>query len=90
MHAAIALAVQIMAAIPSITTSVQNLLNWVASVRDAARQTGEWTDVHEAAFINALLNRRDTKPYKTDAELGLTPLPLPAISAPCTGKECQA
>jgi len=90
MSAAIALAVQIMAAIPSITTSVQNLLNWVASVRAAARQSGEWTDEHEAAFINALLNRRDTRPYKTDAELGLTAPAPAAIEAPCTGPECQA
>jgi hypothetical protein len=41
--------------LPTIVVGAEHLWAWVTSVREAAQQSGEWTDDHEAQFRAALL-----------------------------------
>lgn len=68
MPALITLLPQILALIPSITTGFTAFINWIASLRTALKQSGEWTPEMEEAFINGLIQRARTDPaYQPDA-----------------------
>lgn len=55
MAAALLLVAQILPLIPSLIGDVQAIWTWIASVRTAAQQTGDWTDAQEQAWQAALI-----------------------------------
>ena len=60
---------QLIQLIPSITQGFGHFLDFISKTRDAAKQTGEWTDEMENNFSLALLARLRNNAYKTDEEL---------------------
>lgn len=69
MPALLLLLPQLIALIPTITTGVGSLISFIASIRTAAQQTGEWTPALETAFVNAVIAKASTNAWKTDAQL---------------------
>jgi len=69
MAAIIALLPTLIALIPTISTGIQNLIAFIASIRTAAQQSGEWTPELEKQFLDALIAKGSTDAWKTDAEL---------------------
>ena len=66
MEKALALLPVILAAIPTITTGVNYLISWVESVRQALKQSGEWTPEMETAFLNSLVATKTDPAYQPD------------------------
>ncbi len=62
-----ALIAQIIAALPTITTGVSHLIAWLSEVRNATKQTGEWTPELEAKFMDALIDRATSPAYQPDS-----------------------
>lgn len=69
MAAILALLPGIISLIPTVTSGVENLIAFIASIRAAAQQSGEWTAELEAAFVAALIAKGSSKPYTPDAAL---------------------
>jgi ABC-type phosphate transport system permease subunit len=60
---------QLLAAIPNITSGVEGLIAFIASIRSTAKQTGQWTNEMETAFVESLLVYANSRAWKTDAEI---------------------
>lgn len=56
-----------LAILPLVQTGVPELIAWITSMRDAAKQSGEWTDEKEAAYRAALFAKTNDPAYKPDA-----------------------
>lgn len=69
MAAILALLPGIIQLIPVAEVGVEHLINFVSAVRNAAKQSGEWTPELEASFGAALIARASTHAWQTDAEL---------------------
>lgn len=69
MAAILLLLPQLIALIPVVTTGIGSLISFIASVRTAAQQTGEWTPALEASFVNAVIAKASTDAWKTDSQL---------------------
>ena len=69
MAAILALLPGLIALIPTITTGIGQLIAFIAAIRTAAQQSGEWTPALETAFVDALIAKGSTDAWKTDAEL---------------------
>ena len=54
MPALIALLPQLLALLPTAVVGVEHLVAWIASIRTAAQQSGEWTADMEAAYVQGL------------------------------------
>lgn len=52
--------------LPTITVGVEHLINWIGSLRAAAKQTREWTEELETAFLEALLASRTDPAWQLD------------------------
>jgi hypothetical protein len=74
MTAALALLPIILQYLPQVTVGVEQLIAWINSIRSAASQTGEWTDVLEAQYRASLLATVNDPAWQPD--------PLPAAPAP--------
>ena len=61
--AIIALALQLL---PLIETGVPEFIAWINALRAAAQQSGEWTDVQEAAYRAALFAKTSDPAYQPD------------------------
>lgn len=59
---------QLIAAIPKVTSGVESLIAFIASIRTAAKQTEAWTPEMELAFTEQLIARSQDKSWQTDAE----------------------
>lgn len=62
----IALAAEALQYLPVVVTEAEKLWSWIASVREANRQSAEWTPGIEAAFQTALLARTSKPAYQPD------------------------
>lgn len=71
MAAILLLLPQLIALIPTVATGVGALINFIAQVRTAAQQSGEWTPALETAFVNAVIVKASTDAWKTDAQLAV-------------------
>jgi hypothetical protein len=80
MAAIIALLPQLIALIPTISTGVSNLITFIASVRTAATQTGDWTPALEAQFVAALIASGSSHAWQTDAQLAAAAQAKPAVA----------
>lgn len=69
MAAILVLLPQLIALIPTLSVGVANLISFIASVRSAAQQSGEWTPELEKQFVDTLIARGSTDAWKTDAAL---------------------
>ena len=65
----LALLPQILALAPTVVTGVAHFWNWITAIREAAKQSGEWTDELEAAFQAGLVDRQNSDAWKTDSEV---------------------
>jgi len=52
--------------LPTITTGVGSLINFIGAVRNAAMQTGEWTPEIEAAYRKSLWDTTKDPAYQPD------------------------
>lgn len=66
MPAIIAIIAQLIPLIPSLTVGVESLIAFIASIRTAAQQSGEWTPELEKAFLDALLARSTSPAWRPD------------------------
>ncbi len=64
MPAAVLLAIQILQALPSITTGFAHLWAYIVSIRAMAQQSNEWTPEAEAAFIKYLESKKVDPAYQ--------------------------
>lgn len=55
MQAALVLVPIILQYLPKVVVGVTELINWISAVRQAAKQSGEWTPELETAFLEALI-----------------------------------
>ena len=69
MAAILLLLPQLIALIPTVTTGVGALINFIAQIRNAAQISGEWTPALEASFVNAVIAKASTDAWKTDIQL---------------------
>ena len=69
MAALLALLPGLISLIPTISTGIQHLIAFIATIRTAAQQSGEWTPALEAQFVDALIAKGSTDAWKTDAEI---------------------
>jgi hypothetical protein len=69
MAAILALLPGLIQLIPTITTGISSLIAFIAAIRSAAKQTGEWTTDLEKSFIDALIAKASTDAWKTDAQI---------------------
>jgi len=67
--AIVALLPELIKLIPIISTGVGNLIAFIADIRKAAQQSGEWAPQMEKAFIDSLIAKASTDAWKTDAEV---------------------
>jgi hypothetical protein len=66
----IAAAIQLgLALLPLVETGVTEFIAWIASLRAAALQTGEWTDEQEAAFRASLYAKTKDPAYIPDPKV---------------------
>ena len=73
MPALLLLLPQIIALLPTVTTGVQYLIQWIASIRGAAQQSGIWTPELETAFLDALLATATDPAYQPDSAVPQPP-----------------
>lgn len=64
--ALLALVPGVLAAIPSMTTGVQQVIALIAAIRTAAIQDGTWTPELDSAFLNALLATKTDPAWQPD------------------------
>lgn len=57
---------QIIAMIPSATAAVGAIIRFVAEIRNAAKQSGEWTPELERQFIDSLISRTTDPAWQPD------------------------
>ena len=69
MAAILALLPSVIALLPYVTQGVTALLNLIASIRTAAKQTGEWTPELEAQWVAMLFQLALGHEAKPDAQL---------------------
>ena len=69
MASILALLPGLIALIPTITTGISSLIAFIAAIRSAAQQSGEWTPELERLFVDNLIAKASTDAWKTDAEL---------------------
>lgn len=86
MTAALALIPIILQYLPQITLGVENLVAWIASIRLAAKQTGEWTDAMEAQYRASLLQAGIEPEYQPDAVPAAAKPFVPVVAAPLPKK----
>lgn len=55
-----------LALLPLVTTGVQEFIEWINSLRTAAKQADEWTDEQEAAYRRALYAKTGDLAYGPD------------------------
>ncbi len=67
--AIVAILPELIKLIPVVTTGIGNLIAFIASIRQAAKQSGEWTTQMEKDFIDALISKASTDAWKTDEEI---------------------
>jgi hypothetical protein len=67
MSAALSLLPVILQYLPQVTVGVENLISWIASVRSAAQQSGEWTPALEAQYRASLFATTNDPAYAPDA-----------------------
>lgn len=53
-------------ALPFITTGIPELIAWIETLRTAAKQTAEWTDAQDQAFVQALYTTTQDPRYAPD------------------------
>lgn len=75
----IALANIIVSLLPTITTGITHLIEFVKSVRTAAQQTAAWTPEMESAFLAALKATTTDPAYQPDSVVEAA---APASAAP--------
>lgn len=63
----VALITAIITALPQVTVGLSHLIAYIANVRHAAKQTGEWTPEMETSFINGLIQRITDPAYQPDS-----------------------
>lgn len=66
MAAALAILPSVMQLITLAVPGFTHLINWVMSIRVAARQSAEWTDAMEDAFIASLVATKTNPAYIPD------------------------
>ena len=66
MVAILALLPSILALIPTIGAGVKYIIDFIASIRVVAQQSGEWTPELETQFLNALLATRNDPAWQPD------------------------
>lgn len=69
MPALLLLLPQFISLIPTVTTGVGSLISFIASIRTATQQTGEWTPALETSFVNAVIAKASTAAWMTDVEI---------------------
>lgn len=66
-----------LAALPSILSGINSMVQWVQNLRAAAKQSGEWDETQEQAYQAWVLRLNDSEHWKTDAELAAENQPPP-------------
>lgn len=56
----------VVAALPYVDAGVEKLIAWINAVRQAAKQSGEWTPEMEAAWRSGLWARTKAPEYRPD------------------------
>lgn len=69
MGAALALVATILPLLPTIEADISGLIQFISGVRSAAKQSGEWTNAQESAFVDALIASAKTRAWTPDAQL---------------------
>lgn len=69
MPALLLLLPQLIALIPTVTTGIGSLIAFIAAIRTAAQQSGEWTPSLEQSFVNAVIAKASTGEWQTDAQI---------------------
>lgn len=63
----VALAQALIAALPTITVGITQLIAWITEVRKAAQQSAAWTPEMESAFLRALEATKTNPAYQPDS-----------------------
>lgn len=79
MQALLVLLPQIFALIVGLSGSINGVIDLINKIRDAAKQTGDWTDDMETQYLNAILATRYDPAWQPDPKPVVpTPVPPPA------------
>jgi hypothetical protein len=70
MNFALAIAQVIIPLLPMIAGDVSDLVKWLAKVRAAAKQNGEWTHELDLKFRESLIDAGQDPAYSLDPEAG--------------------
>ena len=56
----------ILATLPAVTVGISHLIAWVRMMRDVSKQSGEWTDEQEHAYLMSLAGKSEAPAWQPD------------------------